>query len=321
MVIIRRNIFGAQRPGIIPQHDMITCRTLVIRLSLNTEVSKKITTVKSTLSFLSLITGISFSSVCLSQQLPLWELGVGFGALHLPYYRGSDTTTNFVIPFPYLVYRGDRFNIDESGVHQRLFKSDNVKLELSLAGGVPVASGDTKSVRNGMPDLDPTVEIGPSLEIRLWENNINQRSLMLNLPLRATASVSTSKIDHQGYSFSPYLEYVLRSRTPGSWKVGLAFGPLYADEEYHNYFYEVEPEFATPSRPEYHSEGGYSGSRITLTVQKNIADVWLGAFLRYDSLREAAFQDSPLVTSDYYHAFGFAVTWVFAKSKTLVKVD
>jgi len=281
----------------------------------------KITTVKLFVILIFLITIISLSSAGLSQQLPLWEAGVGFGALHLPSYRGADTSNNLVIPFPYLIYRGERFNIDEAGVHQRLFKSDYTKLELSLSGGVPVSSGDTDGIRNGMPDLDPTVEIGPSLEIRLWENDLTKRSLMLNLPLRATASVSTSKIDHQGYAFAPYIEYVIKSQQPGNWKVGLAFGPLYADEEYHNYFYEVTSEYATATRPEYHSQGGYSGSRITLTMQKNIGDVWLGTFFRYDSLVQTAFEDSPLVTSDYYHAFGFAMTWVFAKSKTLVKVD
>jgi len=288
---------------------------------MNRDITKKPTTVKLIISLFLLITGLAISPAGLAQQLPLWEMGVGFGALHLPFYRGADTTNNFVIPFPYLVYRGERLNIDESGIHQRLFRSDDIKLELSLAGGVPVSSGDTDSLRNGMPDLDPTVEIGPSLEIKLWENETDNRSVMFNLPFRATVSVSTSELGHQGYAFAPYLEYVVRSRKPGNWKVGLAFGPLYADEEYHNYFYEVTSEYATASRPEYHSQGGYSGSRFTLTMQKNIGDVWLGTFLRYDSLAQAAFEDSPLVATNIYHAFGFAMTWVFAKSKTLVKVE
>lgn len=282
---------------------------------------KNSTAAKLIIAYVILITGISFSSRCFAQQLPLWEFGVGFGALHLPFYRGAESTRNFVIPFPYMIYRGKIFRIDEDGVHQKLFKSDNVKLELSLAGGVPVPSGDTGGVRDGMPDLDPTVEIGPSLEIRLWENEIKNRTLMLGLPFRAAVSVSRSVLDHQGYAFAPYMEYVLESRKPGDWKIGLAFGPLYADAEYHNYFYEVEPEFVTASRPEYHADGGYSGSRITLTLQKNIADVWIGAFLRYDNLEKVAFEDSPLVTSHHYKAVGFAMSWVFAKSKTMVKVD
>jgi len=285
------------------------------------DVIKKIITVKLFIAFIYLIAAIIFSPASFAQQLPLWEFGIGFGALHLPFYRGADTTSNLVVPFPYLVYRGDWFKIDESGVHHRLFISDRAKLELSLSGGVPVPSGDTDSIRAGMPDLDPTVEFGPSLEINLWENERDKRSLWMNLPLRATVSVSAAEIDHQGWAFAPYIEYVLKSRKPGDWKTGLAFGPLYADEEYHNYFYEVTSEFAKPSRLEYHSRGGYSGSRITLTLQKNIREVWLGAFLRFDSLAESAFEDSPLRTSDYYRAVGFAMTWVFTKSRTLVEVD
>src|SRR3972149_1463791 len=156
------------------------------------DVIKKIITVKLFIAFIYLIAAIIFSPASFAQQLPLWEFGIGFGALHLPFYRGADTTSNLVVPFPYLVYRGDWFKIDESGVHHRLFLSDRAKLELSLSGGVPVPSGDTDSLRAGMPDLDPTVEFGPSLEINLWENERDKRSLWMNLPLRATVSADSS---------------------------------------------------------------------------------------------------------------------------------
>ena len=284
-------------------------------------VIKNTTTVKLGVVNILMITGISYSQPCISQELPLWEFGIGISALHLPFYRGANSTKNFYIPFPYLRYRGNNFNVDEDGVHQKLFKSDNLKLELSLAGGVPVPSGDTNGARDGMPDLAPTVEFGPALEMRLWRNEIYTRSLLLSLPLRAAFSVSSSGIDHQGYTFSPYIQYELLSGEPDYWKVGLAFGPIYADAEYNNYYYEVEPQYATISRPEYHSKGGYSGSRITLTLQKNIADIWLGAFLRYDNLEKAVFDDSPLVKSHHYKAVGIAMSWVFAKSKTMVKVN
>jgi len=257
--------------------------------------------------------------VASAQELPLWELGIGAGVLHLPYYRGVDQTRIYGIPFPYLVYRGEYLSIDEGGAHGRLFQSDSVKLELSLAGGVPVSSnGD--SPRKDMPDLDPTAELGPSLEIRCWQNHDHRRKLWLNLPLRSAISVSINKVAHQGWTFSPFIEYTVESPHPGDWKLGLAWGPLYADKSYHDYFYAVDPAYVTTTRPEYSASGGYSGNRVTLTLQRNIGDLWIGAFVRYDDLDNAAFLDSPLVNTRYYLASGLAFTWIFSKSETMVSV-
>jgi hypothetical protein len=45
----------------------------------------------------------------------------------------------------------------------------------------------------------------------------------------------------------------------------------------------------------------------------------VGGFARYDSLRNAAFESSPLVTSRNYVAGGFAVSWIFAESSRRVE--
>ena len=37
---------------------------------------------------------------------PLWELGLGVAALRLPDYRGSDQSSTYLLPLPYVVYRG-----------------------------------------------------------------------------------------------------------------------------------------------------------------------------------------------------------------------
>ena len=262
---------------------------------------------------------ISMSSAH-SQELPLWELGFGAGALYLPFYRGVEQTRRYTIPFPYIKYRGEHLSIDEGGAHGQLFQTDDIKLELSLAGGIPVSS-DGNNPRMGMPDLDPTIEMGPSLEVRFWRDADRRRSVWLNLPLRTAISVNIHKLAQQGWTFSPYIEYVVKSPHPGDWKAGFAWGPLYADKEYHDYFYAVDPVFATPSRPTYQAQSGYSGHRFTVSLQKNIDDVWIGIFIRYDNLANAAFINSPLVNTDTYLASGIGFTWIFSKSKTMVKRD
>ena len=36
---------------------------------------------------------------------PLWELGLGVAWVHLPHYRGSDQSRDWLLPVPYAVYR------------------------------------------------------------------------------------------------------------------------------------------------------------------------------------------------------------------------
>jgi len=46
--------------------------------------------------------------------------------------------------------------------------------------------------------------------------------------------------------------------------------------------------------------------------------MWVGAFMRYDSLRGATFEDSPLVRSRSALTMGFGVSWILATSSELV---
>jgi hypothetical protein len=46
----------------------------------------------------------------------------------------------------------------------------------------------------------------------------------------------------------------------------------------------------------------------------------VGGFVRYDSLRGAAFEASPLVTSKNYFAAGLAISWILGESKEHVPV-
>ena len=49
-------------------------------------------------------------------MLPLWELGGGATALHIPDYRGSEEIRNYVFPIPWVVYRGEILRADRDGV-------------------------------------------------------------------------------------------------------------------------------------------------------------------------------------------------------------
>jgi outer membrane scaffolding protein for murein synthesis (MipA/OmpV family) len=105
------------------------------------------------------------------------------------------------------------------------------------------------------------------------------------------------------------------------WDLGLSIGPVFADRKYHRYFYSVAPPYATPDRPAYVADGGYSGSHAIAALSKRFPKYWIGAYVRYDSLSSAEFLDSPLVKQNDSIAGGFGIAWMIGESKRLVESE
>ena len=254
-----------------------------------------------------------------AETKPLWELGFGFGGLTAPDYRGSDEQRGYLLPVPYIVYRGKVLRVDRSGVYGRLLRTERAKLDLSFDAGVP-AKSEKNTARSGMPDLDPTVEVGPSLEVCLWHNCEADRVLQLRMPLRAVFATDFSHVNSAGWVFHPHLNLDIKHIGPqGGWNFGMALGPLYASEKNHDYYFQVDPLFATAARPAYDARAGYSGTRLTLALSKRFNDFWIGMFARYDDLSGVEFEDSPLLRVRRSFMAGFGVSWFFAHSATQVE--
>lgn len=251
-------------------------------------------------------------------EKPLWELGAGIGALSLPDYRGSDQTSLYAIPFPYLVYRGEFLKADRHGIRGTFFGSDRIELNLSLGASLPVNSDDNRA-RQGMPDLQPTVELGPSLDLNLWRTPDRRTRLDLRLPVRTAVTVKGG-MDDIGWVFSPRLNLDITDVAGlAGWNMGLLAGPIYGSERNHDYFYSVAPQYATADRPAFDAKGGYAGSQLMMTASKRYPKYWLGAFVRWDSLKDAVFADSPLVKRDDYFAAGVGIAWILGESSTRVE--
>jgi hypothetical protein len=58
-----------------------------------------------------------------------------------------------------------------------------------------------------------------------------------------------------------------------------------------------------------------------VSLSRRFPRFWVGGFARYDTLKGAAFEPSPLVRRDYAFMAGIAVAWVFAESSNKVEVD
>lgn len=257
----------------------------------------------------------------LCEEKPLWEAGVGVALLQMPDYRGSDENRFYILPYPYLIYRGDILRIDRERITGRIFKTDRLLLDVSLFGAVPVDSSHN-SARSGMPDLDPTFEVGPSLNITLLENRPAHYKLNLSLPVRAVFSTDFSSLHREGWVFSPKLTFEKTDLIPDTdLNLGISAGLLFADRDYHRYYYSVESAYTTPSRPSYAAGGGYSGSSFSIGLNKSLNSFIFNAFVRLDFLQGAVFEDSPLVKTKYFVMSGVSVSWIFIKSEKMVTTE
>ena len=252
-------------------------------------------------------------------HLPLWEVGVGVGNLNSSHYRGAETRANVTLPIPFAVYRGERLKADRGGLRGKFFASGKMNLTLSGSFGIPVKSEDTNT-RLGMPDLDPLVEIGPSLNVNLWKTKDTNHVLWLKMPVRLAFSVGDPLMKYHGFNFAPFIQIFNRyPKRSTEWRLKMSLGPIFGDGRYNNYYYEVDAQYATPEREEYHASSNYNESRATLSIARNSKHLFFGIFARYDNLSSATFVDSPMVETKDSLIYGLAIAWVFGRSDTDAK--
>ena len=255
-----------------------------------------------------------------AEEKPLWEFGLGVGGIEFPDYRGSDQTQVFPVPVPYFVYRGRFLRADRDGLRGRLFDKEQAELSLSVNATIPVDSEDN-AARRGMPDLKPTIEIGPSFDVHLWRSADRDVKLDLIMPLRIPITLESSPQSLQ-WIFAPRLNIDFDNFAgQAGWEFGAGIGPVFAADKFHHYFYSVAAQFATADRPEYRADGGYSGMHVLAALSKRFPKFWVGAFLRYDWLGGAEFEDSPLVRRESSLAGGFGIAWMIGESRRRVQTD
>lgn len=255
---------------------------------------------------------LALSCAARAQDLPLWEVGVLGGVASTPAYPGSDDRSSRGLVLPFLIYRGEVVRVDQSGIGARLLRSDRVELDVGLAASLPARSSDV-AARDGMPNLGTLLEAGPRLKITMARPSDASR-IRLDLPLRAVIE-ARGGVRGQGYTFEPKVVY--ESAGPGErWTFDANVGMVIGDRKINRYFYEVEPQFASASRPAYEADAGLllvragvSGSRMFFGD-----DLRLFGFMRYESYAGAANHDSPLMKRDTGLSAGVGFAWTIKRS-------
>lgn len=236
-----------------------------------------------------------------------WALGIGVGTYSIPDYPGSSHIKHFTAPIPYISYQGPHFRLANGKISSLVFKSKKLLIDISADGTPPVKSKNNPT-RDGMPDLDPVLELGPELEYHFWANE--QSKLYLSLPVHYGFAISTKKIQSVSWLCNPRLKYHFSRKT---WKLRLGAGPVYASRRHHNFYYGITLSEVGSERPAYQAGSGFGGLRYSVGVQKKWAHLKYDAYFRYSDLEKAHFSNSPLLKKKYDLLGGIAVTWIFTE--------
>jgi outer membrane scaffolding protein for murein synthesis (MipA/OmpV family) len=140
--------------------------------------------------------------------------------------------------------------------------------------------------------------------------------------VRGVLATDLSHVDFTGWVFQPNLNVDVKDVFGhAGWNLGLLAGPMFADRRYHQYFYGVDPAFATAARPAYNASGGYAGTQLLVALSRRYRSFWVGGYARWDTLNNAVIADSPLVRTNHSFAAGMATAWILGESKVRVDVN
>lgn len=251
------------------------------------------------------------------RKSPLWELGMGAGSTFTPDYPASDQMHPWLIPFPFGIYRGEIVHSDRrGGTRARFLKAANYEFNVSMGGGLP-SSSSKNTARANMPNLEWLGEIGPRVNIDLYSRP--SRSLLrFGIPIRAAYSYNFEHLRDQGYVLAPELLYDLPDILGSEWDAFLQLTVTFADRRFSNYFYGVEPAYATAERPAYVARSGYMGTGIStglaipLTTDRSLK---LFTYLSASNHKGSANEASPLYRTDLNYSVSAVLIWIFAKSE------
>lgn len=235
----------------------------------------------------------------------VWQFGLGLGTYSVPDYPGAKHINRVTTPIPFVSYHGPFLHVKNGRVSTVLFNSDRIDLDIS-ADGTPPGKSKSNSMRAGMPDLDPVLEIGPALEYKLGQTRHSK--LVFDLSVRHGIATDLSHTQGIGWLANPRLKYLFKYR---QWNFRAGLGPIYADSTHNNYYYGVPDALSTSNRPAYSSAGGYTGFLGSFGLQKRVKQLKYDAYIRLTNLKGSHIENSPLIENHQSILSGLAVTWLF----------
>lgn len=195
----------------------------------------------------------------------LFEAGILAASGSTADYPASDQVRTRFLPLPYFVYRGQVLKSDDQeGTRLQMLDHTHFSADLSFGGSFP-AEGN--QARQGMPDLDWTLEIGPRL--LYYFSKDERKTVRMGLPLRAAFTTDFSTTRYIGYTVAPTFQvdwYDLPAE-----KLSLYFiaNAVFLNRSQAAYFYDVDSRYATAERAAYSAREGYLGYNLSLAFKYN----------------------------------------------------
>ncbi len=241
-----------------------------------------------------------------------WTLGAGLGVFEYHLYPGAKETRRLIFPVPHFTFRSEKFEIDR-GLKSFLYHSKKVVVDISMDFGLPVNSEDTQA-RKGMPDLDFMLQVGPSIEFLLNDKNKSYFDTRFEIPVRVAFASDFRNVENIGYLIEPRFSFNHRRYVKTGVSQKMTVGLKFATEDFHAYYYDVADAFSTAARESFTSQAGFGGSFAKYRISYRTRDFIYWAFVRYQSLHGAKFEESPLVLKKDYYFIGLGASWIFAGS-------
>lgn len=256
-------------------------------------------------------------------QKPRWEVGVGGGYFSGFDYPASSDTNERGIVLPFFVYRTPVFRFGGGGIRAVAVERPRLKLDLSIGGSLN-ASSQGNSARQGMPDLDFLFEIGPQLEVRLFDRQLPSGARVLGRftsELRAVFSTDFRGVDTQGVVADIGVGLNVGNIAGSGVTFITGLDASFATEPLHDYFYQVDPEFVTDTRPFYDASGGYLESTLFVGFAfRPLSQVRVFTGVIKGFYNGASNEDSPLFDVTEQTRYALGVVWTIKTSKQMVDV-
>lgn len=231
-----------------------------------------------------------------------WGMGVGTG--YLPDYPAAAQNRMRYLIFP--VYRGTFFRIDRvTGVSGEVYNDSRIDFSWNFIFQFPTQSKDIP-IRSNMPDLDWVLSIGPELKYILHRGPYHK--FFFRFPIRQnTCTNFASRTRFCGIAFNPGFRHTHWSSNWGEWTYRVE---AFADSsEYQQYFFEVNPSYATTQRPSFHARSGFLGFVYGVMHTLPFENWELSTALNYYDYSLAINRNSPLFQQTNNWAVFLAVTF------------
>lgn len=257
------------------------------------------------------------------EKKPVWEVGLGYGYIDSVDYPGSKDPNIAQLGLPFFIYRSPILRVGDGGVGAVAVEEPRLQLDVSL-GGALNAESEPGSVREGFPDLDLLIELGPRLQYKLvdrqWDNGTSSE-ITWDSEFRAVLATDFKGIRAQGFVIGSGLAF--RQRAIAGDKIDFILNAdiSFADQRYNDYLYSVPTEFVTDQRERYEAKAGYVESRLFLGLAiRPIESLRIFTGVAAFNYANSANRNSPLFETNTSTQYAVGIVWSAFRSERTIDV-